>query len=334
MACGALSAAPASAAPAAADAAPKVGPYQLNFSSSLLYSLVYPDAQAQGVNDWGCVPRAGEHPVVLVHGTYANQYNSFARMAPELRWAGYCVYSFNYGTDGTDAAAQLPGVYGTTGLSDNGDELAAFADTVRARTGASKVDMVGWSQGGTIITDVLKKHGGGGVDDVVTLAGSHHGTTLSGLGTIAEAVGGDGPHPGRAGPGRRRPDQGLGVHHRTHRRRRHRARGRLHRHRDEVRRGGHPLPQHLPHCRSGSHGPQHHRPGRLRDRRQRPPVDNPQPPGHRHHQARAQGQRIGDPPLPAQRARPLTHPLATHLPREIRIPPRISLGRCGPPAFP
>ncbi len=189
VACGALSAAPASAAPAAADAAPKVGPYQLNFSSSLLYSLVYPDAQAQGVNDWGCVPRAGEHPVVLVHGTYANQYNSFARMAPELRWAGYCVYSFNYGTDGTDAAAQLPGVYGTTGLSDNGDELAAFADTVRARTGASKVDMVGWSQGGTIITDVLKKHGGGGVDDVVTLAGSHHGTTLSGLGTIAEAVG-------------------------------------------------------------------------------------------------------------------------------------------------
>ena len=36
---------------------------------------------------------------------------------------------------------------------------------------------------------MLKKHGGGGVDDVVTLAGSHHGTTLSGLGTIAEAVG-------------------------------------------------------------------------------------------------------------------------------------------------
>ena len=68
VACGALSAAPASAAPAAADAAPKVGPYQLNFSSSLLYSLVYPDAQAQGVNDWGCVPRAGEHPVVLVDG--------------------------------------------------------------------------------------------------------------------------------------------------------------------------------------------------------------------------------------------------------------------------
>lgn len=174
---------------AAQEAEPVTGPYQLNFSGSLLYSMVYPDAQPRGVNDWGCTPRAGENPVILVHGTYANQYDSFARMAPELKWGGYCVYSFNYGTDGTDAAAQLPGVYGTTGLSSNGDELAAFADTVRSRTGFSEVDMVGWSQGGTIITDVLKKHGGGGVDDVVTFGATHHGTTLSGLATIAKAVG-------------------------------------------------------------------------------------------------------------------------------------------------
>lgn len=165
------------------------GPYQLNFSAALVYSLVFPDAQAAGVNNWGCTPTAGTQPVVLVHGTYANQYDSFARMAPELTWAGYCVYSFNYGTDGTDAAAQLPGVYGTTGLSGNGDELAAFAAAVRERTGVDEVDMVGWSQGGTIITDVLKKHGGAGVDDVVTYGATHHGTALSGLGTIAQAVG-------------------------------------------------------------------------------------------------------------------------------------------------
>ena len=53
------------------------------------------------------------------------------------------MYSFNYGTD---AAAQIPGVYGTSALSGNGDELAAFAATVRERTGASTVDMVGRSQ--------------------------------------------------------------------------------------------------------------------------------------------------------------------------------------------
>ena len=173
----------------AAEAETVTGPYQLNFSSALLYSLANPDAQATGSNDWDCVPEEGTQPVVLVHGTYANQYNSFARMAPELTWAGHCVYSFNYGTDGTDVAAQLPVVYGTTGLSDNGDELAAFAATVRQRTGFAEVDMVGWSQGGTIITDVLKKHGGDGVDDVVTYGGSHHGTTLSGLATLAGAIG-------------------------------------------------------------------------------------------------------------------------------------------------
>jgi triacylglycerol esterase/lipase EstA (alpha/beta hydrolase family) len=184
-----LTVAGVSPAGAATQAEPVTGPYQLNFSAALIYSLIYPDAEAVGVNDWGCTPKAGTQPVVLVHGTFANQYNSFARMAPELTRAGYCVYSFNYGTDGTDAAAQLPGVYGTTGLSGNGDELAAFAATVRQRTGFDEVDMVGWSQGGTIITDVLKKHGGAGVDDVVTYGATHHGTTASGLATIAKAVG-------------------------------------------------------------------------------------------------------------------------------------------------
>lgn len=183
---GALALAPSASA---AEQATAKGPYQLNFSPALLYSLVFPDAEPQGVNDWNCTPKAGTQPVILVHGTFANQYDSFARMAPELKWAGHCVYSFNYGTNGTAAVAQLPGVYGTTGLSANGDELAAFAATVRQRTGSSKVDMVGWSQGGTIITDVLKKQGGGGVDDVVTYGATHHGTTLSGLATIAKTIG-------------------------------------------------------------------------------------------------------------------------------------------------
>lgn len=183
---GALTLAPSASA---AEPVPRTGPYQYNFSAALIYSLIYPDAQARGVNDWSCTPKAGTQPVILVHGTYANQYNSFARMAPDLKAAGHCVYSFNYGVNGTDAAAQLPGVYGTTGLSSNGDELAAFAATVRQRTGFAKVDMVGWSQGGTIITDVLKKQGGGGVDDVVTYGATHHGTTVLGLATLARAVG-------------------------------------------------------------------------------------------------------------------------------------------------
>lgn len=147
------------------------------------------------------MPKAGTQPVILVHGTFANQYDSFARMAPELTWAGYCVYSFNYGTTADVPAAKLPRRYGLTGLSQNGDELAAFAQQVRTRTGATEVDMIGWSQGGTIITDVLKKHGGGGVDDVVTYGATHHGTTLSGLATLAEFFGVTGVAEGLAGQG-------------------------------------------------------------------------------------------------------------------------------------
>lgn len=174
---------------ATAEPEPVTGPKRLNFSAALLYGLGQPDAQAQGVNDWSCVPKEGTNPVVLVHGTFANQYDSFARMAPELKAAGHCLYSFNYGKDSDAAIGKIPGRYGLSGLSENGDELAAFAATVRERTGYEELDMVGWSQGGTLITDVLKKEGGDGIEDVVTFGASHHGASIRGLALVAKYVG-------------------------------------------------------------------------------------------------------------------------------------------------
>lgn len=176
---------------ASAEPEPVTGPKKLNFSAALLYGLGQPDAQAQGVNDWSCVPEEGKNPVVLVHGTFANQYDSFARMAPELKAAGHCLYSFNYGKGSDAAVGKIPGRYGLNGLSENGDELAAFADTVRERTGYDELDMVGWSQGGTLITDVLKKEGGDGIDDVVTYGASHHGASIQGLALVAKYVAGE-----------------------------------------------------------------------------------------------------------------------------------------------
>ncbi|GAA3603132.1 alpha/beta fold hydrolase [Marihabitans asiaticum] len=183
-----LAASPASAAPE------RYGPYQLNFTGALAYSTGAPDALPLGVNDWSCrTTSVNPDPVVLVHGTFSNHYTSFARMAPALKAAGHCLYSFNYGTDGSSLIAQLPGVYGTTGLESNAGELSAFMATVRQRTGSDTLDLVGWSQGGTIISDVLKEEGGNGVDHVVTLGATHHGTTLSGLGTFAREVAGEEP---------------------------------------------------------------------------------------------------------------------------------------------
>lgn len=174
---------------ATAEPEPVTGPKKLNFTQALAYGLTQPDAQAQGVNDWDCVPKEGTNPVVLVHGTFANQYDSFARMAPELKAAGHCLYSFNYGKGSDAAVGNIPGRYGLTGLSENGDQLAAFADTVRERTGEDVLDMIGWSQGGTLITDVLKKEGGDSIDDVVTYGASHHGASIQGLALVARHVG-------------------------------------------------------------------------------------------------------------------------------------------------
>lgn len=180
-----------SPAPQLQSTAALTGPWQLDFTPAFLYSLAYPNAEPQGVNDYSCVPTEGTEPVVLIHGTYANQYDSFARMAPALAEAGHCVYSFNYGVGGDSLIAQVPGRYGTTGLSANADELADFAATVRERTGANELDMVGWSQGGTLINDYVKDVGGQYVDDAVTFGATHHGTTASGLGTLARQVAGE-----------------------------------------------------------------------------------------------------------------------------------------------
>lgn len=194
-----------SEAPALQSTQTRTGPFQWNFTPAFAYSLKYPNAQAQGVNDYSCVPKTGTQPILLLHGTVANQYDSFARMGPELARDGYCVYSFNYGVDGTSVISQIPGRYGTTGLPGNTDELTAFAEQVRSRTGADEVDMIGWSQGGTIINDHIKDVDGQGVDEVVTYGATHHGTTASGLGLLARQIGGDGAV--RAGLGQAGVDQ-------------------------------------------------------------------------------------------------------------------------------
>ena len=65
--------------------------------------------------------------------------------------------------------------------------LGAFVDRVLSTTGASKVDIVGHSQGGMMPRYYIKFDGGDGkVNDLVGLAPSNHGTTLNGLFTLAQ----------------------------------------------------------------------------------------------------------------------------------------------------
>jgi triacylglycerol esterase/lipase EstA (alpha/beta hydrolase family) len=123
-----------------------------------------------------CAPAAAHpDPVVLVHGTAENMSNNWQAMSPALKAAGYCVYAFNYGSYNGSGAL---GVYGLNFIERSAQELAAEVDAVLRQTGASKVDLVGHSQGGMMPRYYMKNLGGSSkVDDLVALSPSNHGTT-------------------------------------------------------------------------------------------------------------------------------------------------------------
>src|SRR3954466_13939258 len=61
-----------------------------------------------GSNDPGCKPTAAHpSPVVLVHGTFLNQ-TSWLTLSPQIKAAGYCVFSLDYGNNATGEIGSPP----------------------------------------------------------------------------------------------------------------------------------------------------------------------------------------------------------------------------------
>jgi triacylglycerol esterase/lipase EstA (alpha/beta hydrolase family) len=179
------------AAPATHAAEPGgAGPELPSFAAALTYSLASPDAVPPGANDWACRPPARHpRPVVLVHGTYLNRYNDFARLSPALKREGYCVFALNYGDTNDSVTSQPPAFKGTGDIRRSSAQFAAFVDSVRAATGVSQVDIVGHSQGGMMPRQYLRFDGGAGkVHTLITLGATHHGTTASGIGTLVNTL--------------------------------------------------------------------------------------------------------------------------------------------------
>ncbi len=129
------------------------------------------------VNDFTCRPtRAHPYPVVLVHGTLEDM-SMWAGLEPSLTAQGYCVFALNYGNNGTGDIATSAGQLGT------------FVDQVTGATHARRVDLVGHSQGGMMPRYYLRFLGGAGkVHQLIGLAPSNYGTTLSGLDTLTGCV--------------------------------------------------------------------------------------------------------------------------------------------------
>ncbi|MDN4172416.1 alpha/beta fold hydrolase [Nocardioides sp. SOB77] len=126
------------------------------------------DPDPPGANDWSCRPSAQRPvPVVLVHGTFGDRSYGWERMSTALTDAGWCVWSLEYGQQGTQDVT-LSAV-----------ELRAYVRRVLRATGAAKVSLVGHSQGGLLARYYVARLGGARVvDDVVSLAATHHGSTF------------------------------------------------------------------------------------------------------------------------------------------------------------
>ncbi|MBZ8177364.1 alpha/beta fold hydrolase [Corynebacterium poyangense] len=137
-----------------------------------------------------CTPAPGQNPVVLLHGMASNAYESWSAIAPILKAQGRCVYALNYGAynhldgQGSSAIGLLPGFSGMDSLDHNLAEVSQQIDLIRQHTGAQKVDLVGWSQGGTLATAYAKEHGSEAVGTVVSIAGVLRGTSLFGLSNL------------------------------------------------------------------------------------------------------------------------------------------------------
>jgi triacylglycerol esterase/lipase EstA (alpha/beta hydrolase family) len=136
---------------------------------------VIPWVSPAGSNDFSCKPStAHPEPVVLVHGTLDSSRRSWSQVAPALTDQGYCVFALDYG-----GYRGIP-TKGIRDISKSAKQLESFVSSVREATGAAKVDLVGFSQGGLMARHYLNTLGGGAsVDQLVALAPSSHGTNTT-----------------------------------------------------------------------------------------------------------------------------------------------------------
>jgi pimeloyl-ACP methyl ester carboxylesterase len=133
-----------------------------------------------------CKPSAAHpYPVVLVHGTFADEGSNWVTLAPLLYNNGYCVYAFNYGE--TILSGLFGSVDGLGNIERSAEELSSFVGKVLSKTGAAKVDIVGHSQGGMMPGYYVRFLGGASkVHTLIGLSPSNHGTTVDGLTTLIE----------------------------------------------------------------------------------------------------------------------------------------------------
>jgi triacylglycerol esterase/lipase EstA (alpha/beta hydrolase family) len=114
--------------------------------------------------------------------------DTWQALGPILADDGWCVFGLNYGP--TESTTLSGGRIGAVDdIPTSAGQLATFVGQVLAATGASKVDLVGWSQGGMMPRWYLRFDGGAAyVHGLVGLSPSNHGTTVDGMSALFDAV--------------------------------------------------------------------------------------------------------------------------------------------------
>jgi triacylglycerol lipase len=106
-------------------------------------------------------------------------------LSPQLKERGYCVFALTYGLDPRIAVLNGPG--GVIPIQQSAQELNAFVERVRSATGASKVDLVGHSEGTYMPQWWLKFGGGAGkVARYVAWTPLYDGTTVHGIDRVRD----------------------------------------------------------------------------------------------------------------------------------------------------
>ncbi|WP_406231073.1 esterase/lipase family protein [Nocardia sp. NBC_01009] len=167
-----------------ADVPTEPAPPQPDHLAAATYLKTHPSAVPAGTNDFGCAPTAAHpRPVVLAHGTDSTAYSDWSAIAPQLTAAGFCVFALNYG--GKPGAES----YGTEDLWLGAHQIGAFVDDVLAATGATQVDLVGFSQGANVTRLYVNKLGGAPkVLQWVGIASPSYGGVMYGLVPVAQAI--------------------------------------------------------------------------------------------------------------------------------------------------
>jgi pimeloyl-ACP methyl ester carboxylesterase len=150
------------------------------FSATLV--AAGPVVKRAGHNDYSCRSETNPNPVVLLHGLGATYYEDINILESYLQTQGFCTFSLTYGD-----YPGFPFVGGLKPIKESAVEIADFVKSVKQKTGAAKIDLVGHSEGAFQTLYVTKF---GGVKDIVqrvfAIAPPTHGTTFLSLYNVTD----------------------------------------------------------------------------------------------------------------------------------------------------